>query len=264
MATETKIWGEAEVRRGNLALRRALRAIDGRGGRILEAGCGAGRFIRTIKRLRPDLVAYGADVSEAAIRRARTYDDGVTYDVGSLSHLPYPDASFDMVVLFDVLEHVENPCTALNELARVLAPGGLFHGLIPCEGQVGTLHWLLWKLDFGGDLKQRHGQHVQRFRLRDVDDELPKHGIAIRDRSYSMHPAGQLKDILSYVAQEEWFRRQAARPVTGPIVARLHHLAELSLWPVAYLESGTLARSPAGAVVVHVTGERVTGSAAPC
>lgn len=260
--TEARIWGEAEVRRGNLALRRALAALDGRGGRILEAGCGAGRFIRTIKRLRPDLAAHGADISEPAIRRARTYGDGVAYDVGSLSALPYPDGFFDIVVLFDVLEHVDNPCSALNELARVLRPGGLFHGLIPCEGQAGTLHWLLWQLNFGGDLKLRHGQHVQRFRLRDVDEELPKHGIAIRDRTYSMHPAGQLKDILTYVAMEGWFRRRADDPVTGPLLRHLLRAAELSLWPVAYAESQALARSGAGAVVVHVTGER-TGRPAP-
>lgn len=267
MATETRIWGEAHVRGGNLALRRTLTALSGRSGRILEAGCGAGRFIRTIKQARPDLAAYGADVSAPAIGRARTYDDGVSYAVGSLDRLPYPAGYFDLVVLFDVLEHVENPCLALNEIARVLRPGGLFHGLIPCEGQAGTLHWLLWKLHFGGDLKRRHGAHIQRFRLRDIDQELPAHGIRILDRSYSMHPAGQLKDVLGYVALEDWFQQQAGRPISrgrtfrGPLLSRLHRATELSLWPAAYLESNVLARLPLGAVVVHVTGER-TGSGA--
>ena len=257
MATESRVWGEASVRRGNVALRRALRALEGRSGRILEAGCGAGRFIRTITQARPDLTAYGADISPNAIRRAQTYDDGVTYSVGSLAHLPYPDGYFDIVVLFDVLEHVENPCLALNELARVLRPGGLFHGLIPCEGQAGTLHWLLWKIQFGGDLKRRHGEHIQRFRRRDIAQELPAHGITITDRSYSMHPAGQAKDILFYVAKEDWFGDQAARPVFGPLLTQAHRLTERILWPVSYLESSVLARLPAGAVVVHVTGERV-------
>ena len=257
MRAETRVWGEASVRRGNLALRRALQALEGRSGRILEAGCGAGRFIRTIKQARPDLTAFGADISPIAIRRAQTYADGVTYSVGSLTQLPYPDGYFDIVVLFDVLEHVENPCLALNELARVLRPGGLFHGLIPCEGQAGTLHWILWKLHFGGDLKRRHGEHIQRFRLRDIAQELPAHGITVTDWSYSMHPAGQAKDVLFYVAQEDWFREQAARPLLGQILRRAHRLTELALWPVAYVESNAFARLPAGAVVVHVTGERV-------
>lgn len=262
MTTETRIWGEqAQVRRGNLALRRAVEAIGGCTGRILEAGCGAGRFIRTVKAIFPHLETHGADVSAEAIRRARTYDDGVTYAEGSLSHLPYPDAYFDAVLLFDVLEHVENPCQALNEIARVLRPGGLFHGLIPCEGQAGTLHWALWKLRFGGDLKLRHGQHIQRFRLRDVEQELPEHGIAITERSYSMHPAGQVKDILTYVAQEDWFRAVSGRPVVGPALRRAYRLTELGLWPAAYAESEALARVPVGAVVVHVTGHRVETTA---
>ena len=210
--TTTRIWGEHEVRRGNLALRHARRAIQTKPGRILEAGCGAGRFIRTIRRLRPDLDAYGADLSPAAIQLAQAYADGVRYEIGSLADLPYPDGFFDIVVLFDVLEHVPDPDRALREIGRVLRPGGLFHALIPCEGQAGTLHWVLWKIGLGGDLKLRHGEHIQRFRRRDVERALPEHGFTIVHRAYSMHPAGQLKDILFYVAKEDWYERLAGRP----------------------------------------------------
>jgi SAM-dependent methyltransferase len=248
---EPFIWGLDTVRLGNTALRHALDAIGPRGGRILEVGCGAGRFIRTVSTLRPDLEPHGSDLGPKSIRLATRYHDGVAYTLASATALPYHDEAFDTVVLFDVLEHIPGagPAEALSEIRRVLKRGGVFHALVPCEGQQGTLFWLLWKLRFGGDLKVRHGDHVQRFDRAGLRAMVADHGFALTDLRFSMHPLGQVKDILTYVAREDWFRR--LRLGGFPFQAVM-----AALWAAGVVEARLLSRVEWGAAVVHLTAIR--------
>lgn len=244
-----RIWGESVVRPENTALRRALSALAGSNGRLLEAGCGAGRFVRTLKGVRPDFEAHGCDISQDAISLAMAYQDGVNYSVGSLLDLPYGDGHFDVALVIDVLEHLHSPATAIAELRRVLRPGGLLHALVPCEGQPLTLHWAMWKLNVAADLKERHGSHVQRFTRSGVQKLLTAAGFVVRDVSFSMHPAGQLKDVLTYLSREPWFQR-----------ARLDNVvfrqAMKPLWAAAYLEAAALSSLPICSVVEHITAVR--------
>lgn len=241
-----RVWGEHYVRPENTALRRALQAMAGRSGRVLEAGCGAGRFIRTIARGRPDLEAYGCDLSAEATQLAAHYPEPVRYAAADLTALPYPNDYFDLALVFDVLEHVEEAGAGLSELARVLRPGGLLHALVPCEGQPWTLHWLAWRLGLGGDLKERHGAHVQRFTHRSLGRAVGRAGFDLIDVSFSMHPVGQLRDLLIYLEREDWFRRGR---LNGPLFRALDKV----LWAAGYGESRMLARVPLSAVAVHLT-----------
>ncbi|MCS6802587.1 MAG: methyltransferase domain-containing protein [Chloroflexota bacterium] len=248
---EPFIWGHKTVPRGNTALGHALEAIGPRGGRLLEVGCGAGRFIRTIASLRPDLEPHGSDLGPKSIRLASRYRDGVAYTLASATALPYRDESFDTVILFDVLEHIPGagPEEALSEIHRVLKPAGVFHALVPCEGQPGTLFWILWKLHFGGDLKVRHGDHVQRFDRQEVIGMVERHGFHVTELRFSMHPIGQVKDILTYVAREPWFRRLRLGGL--PFQALM-----AALWAAGVVEARVLSRVERGAAVVHLTAVR--------
>ena len=88
--------------------------------RLLEAGCGTGLILQ---RLRPSVgQAVGVDLSSGMLQKARDKDLDVVQ--GSLTALPFADASFDVVCSFKVLAHVEAIEVALRELGRVLRPGG--------------------------------------------------------------------------------------------------------------------------------------------
>jgi SAM-dependent methyltransferase len=248
---EPFIWGHETVREGNTALTHALEAIGARGGRILEIGCGAGRFIRTVSQQRPDLEPHGADLGPRSIRLAANYHDGIAYTLASATALPYADQSFETVILFDVLEHIPGvgPIEAIDEIYRVLKPGGIVHALVPCEGQPGTLFWLLWKTNVGGDLKVRHGDHVQRFDRDGLVEQFEKHGLLVVDIRFSMHLFGQLKDILTYVERESWFKRWRLGGAPFRVLMT-------GLWALGYLEARLLARVEPGAAVVHLTAVR--------
>lgn len=101
---------------------------DWQGKSVLDLGC-AGGFMAEALALKGAQVT-GIDPAKEAIEAAKTHANNtnmdITYDVGVGEHLPYPDDTFDIVVCVDVLEHVNDLCQVLAEIARVLKPGGLF------------------------------------------------------------------------------------------------------------------------------------------
>lgn len=94
--------------------------------RVLDVGCGAG-FLSNYLGEKGHLVT-GIDAATGSLEVARVHDRSrsVTYDTGDARALPYDDGSFDVVCAMDFLEHVEEPERAVAEMARVLAPSGLF------------------------------------------------------------------------------------------------------------------------------------------
>lgn len=102
--------------------------------RILEVGCGAGNNIWCIAR--EGFTVAGIDGSASAIRHAsdRFASEGLSGDlrVGDFAHLPWADASFDMVLDRSALTCAARPTieAALDEVRRVLKPGGSFFSII--------------------------------------------------------------------------------------------------------------------------------------
>jgi len=91
-----------------------------KGARVLDVGCGVGQVVARLKESGCD--AWGVDVSEPNIERARRHSDHCRlYDGGIL---PFPDGHFAAVGALNVLEHVEAPENFILELARVTQPGG--------------------------------------------------------------------------------------------------------------------------------------------
>ncbi|MBL8795116.1 MAG: class I SAM-dependent methyltransferase [Planctomycetia bacterium] len=103
------------------------RAFDVRGcKRILDAGCGNGRYSRFLAReADPDAKITAFDLSQNMLRRARhRLGERVSHVSADLTRLPYPDEAFDAAVCGWVLEHLPDPRPGLLSLARVLRPGG--------------------------------------------------------------------------------------------------------------------------------------------
>ena len=95
-----------------------------RGRSVLDAGCGVGYGSAMLARAGAGQVV-GVDVSAKAIEAAsRGAPDNASFQVGDVHALPFGDARFELVVCFEVIEHVEAQDEVIAELARVLAPGG--------------------------------------------------------------------------------------------------------------------------------------------
>src|SRR5262249_37323679 len=96
-------------------------AVNCRGRDVLDVGCGAGTLLGLLKRR--GFQVGGVDVSEEAARVAES-ENGVRVRVGSLKESMFANASFDIVTLFHVMEHVVNPRAVLAEVSRILKPDG--------------------------------------------------------------------------------------------------------------------------------------------
>jgi len=116
------------VRDKMLALARELRpdvgALD-----VADVGCGAGTQCRLWAELGHRV--HGLDVNEPLVtlgrQRAEAAGLSIRFDVGTATALPYADASMDVVLLPELLEHVVDWQSCLNEAVRVMRPGGLLY-----------------------------------------------------------------------------------------------------------------------------------------
>ena len=102
---------------------------------ILDVGCGSGSILR---RLHSDgyRELHGFEISDYAVRRLR--EEGITMWQGRLPDLPMPDATFDVVIASQVLEHIIRRGRFVREIARVLKPSGRAFIFVPddCLGPI--------------------------------------------------------------------------------------------------------------------------------
>ena len=112
----------------------------GAGSRLLDAGCGTGGLLMRLRQALPGMPATGLEYFPAAAARAAA-KSGAPVAVGTVNALPFADASFDAVISLDVLSHAAVlPDTALAEMVRVLAPGGLLLVNLPAFDWLHSAH----------------------------------------------------------------------------------------------------------------------------
>jgi SAM-dependent methyltransferase len=92
-------------------------------GRALDVGCAAGFCMAAMREL--GFEAYGVEVSETIARHAMESLGFDTVHVGTLDSAPYEEGMFDLITLWDVIEHVPDPRALLSTARALLAPDGL-------------------------------------------------------------------------------------------------------------------------------------------
>lgn len=91
----------------------------GEGTRVLDVGCGSGEFLALVSEAGG--IPSGVDPADAMVALAAQHGTAV---VGDAEHLPFDDASFDVVTAFNAFQFADDPINALAEFSRVLVPGG--------------------------------------------------------------------------------------------------------------------------------------------
>lgn len=154
-----------------LFLHQIQRVIDFRGKRVLDAGCGTGMVLEHLQKLvGEDGRADGVDKSSEAIhfcaqRNLRNIRQG------SLTKLPFAKETFDLLTIFDVIEHIEDEKKALTEIARVLKKGGLAVFNVPAYQWMWTGH-------------DTSVHHYRRYTRRSFEDTLQTYGFSIVRSTY--------------------------------------------------------------------------------
>ncbi len=96
--------------------------------RVLDVGCGGGYTCEFLAA--KQAIVSGIDQSSNCITSAKNHAQSqglsIDYQCGVAENMPYPDASFDVVICVDVLEHVADLQNTISEIYRILKPRGLF------------------------------------------------------------------------------------------------------------------------------------------
>jgi len=141
------------------------------GDRVLDLGCGEGRHLHALAAT-PALVAVGLDADAASLAGWESLGVEGAFSAlrGDAARLPFRDGAFDAVICSEVLEHLADWRAALDEIRRVVRPGGRVALSVP-------RYWpeaVCWRLAPG--YAATPGGHVRIFRRRDLADAAAERG----------------------------------------------------------------------------------------
>ena len=172
------------------------------GDRVLDCGCGPGRITRELaEAVGPTGTLVGVDLTIEGVRP--TFEPAtdtrapVRFQAADICHLPFPDASFDVVFAHVLFGHLDMPVAAAREIMRVLRPGGLIAMRSP---------------DWGGFLPDPQGRNVA-------------HAV----RSYQARSTGARGAVLTGAKLARLLRRSGAERVEPSASYEIYEMDGISL-----------------------------------
>ena len=132
------VWREGQQRRLGMIVAAAGERLHGQ---VLENGCGVGMYAEHLAPLAGMLVGIEFDLPRAV--EAHQRGEHIANAAGE--HLPFADQSFDAILSHEVLEHVQDDRLAVQEMVRVLRPGGRILLFVPNRGYPFETHGIYWR-----------------------------------------------------------------------------------------------------------------------
>jgi SAM-dependent methyltransferase len=166
------------------------------GERILDIGCGEGNHLTIFRRLGLDI--YGVDASHYMIRKAqKRLNDQAALKVGTAEDLPFDDNEFDLAVLINTLEFLEDPLEALREARRVTKRKVLI-------GVMNSLSWYCLLSKFRSYFRQSLFSHVTLYNMWDLKSYVHLVFGNAPITSRCGHVEGTLLEKICGLASDHW------------------------------------------------------------
>ena len=181
---------------------RTLRFARGQGlGRVLDVGCGSGVFLDLARE--SGMETYGLELNETAWEKARCKGHQIFSEL-----LPELDPErlgrFDLITLFQVLEHVAEPVEVMKSAARFLKPGGYISIAVPSEQGICRFS--------DCDPAQWPPHHVSRWRLQDLEQLARAAGLKLAESGADLLLGSDLEHVWTIRNRLAEFRGKKSRP----------------------------------------------------
>jgi SAM-dependent methyltransferase len=215
------------------------------GDRLLDIGCGFGRHSYEALRRGADVVSSDFSLPElvevdntvTAMEALGELPDGVSSAScnGDVTKLPFPDASFDRIVASEILEHIDDDVGALEELVRVLRPGGTFAATIPAT----IPEKICWMITDEYHAPKVEGGHVRIYGRGELARRMEAAGLTVfhHHRAHALHTpywwlrcaVGPQRDVNEHPLTKAYNKLLEWDIMSQPVVTKL---ADRALNPV--------------------------------
>lgn len=133
---------------------------------VLEIGSSSGYMLNQLKSTFPKIKLIGSDFISEPLERLTTDLYNVPLIQFDLCNCPLPSDSFDVVILLNVLEHIKDDVKAIEQVARILKPGGIAHIEVPSDPNC-------------YDLYDEFLMHFRRYEMKDLKQKILKANLEI-------------------------------------------------------------------------------------
>lgn len=202
---------------------------------ILDIGCSSGFLIENLRTEYPNSFIAGTDVVMGPLMNISKKDPSIPLLHFDLARCPLPDNSVDVVVLLNVLEHIENDQLAIHHLYRILKPGGVAVIEVPANPNL-------------FDIYDKLLMHYRRYRLQDLRELFLNENFSVLEEShlgFFIYPGFYMIKQLQRIKQSKIKNEDIPARVSRNITATRNNLIFEALMNIE-LWLGSVASYPFG------------------
>lgn len=148
----------------------------------LDVGCASGYMISEVSRTFPNAKYFAIDIYDKAIEYAKKLYPHIEFKVASAAKLPFKNNSFDLILFYETIEHVQNPKECLAEMKRVLKKEGSLILTMDSGSWLFKLVWFVWENSKGQIWKRAH---LHPFHHRELEQLIKDAGFKIKNKIFS-------------------------------------------------------------------------------
>lgn len=171
-----KLWHTSKIK----LAQKILRKIDFKN--CLDVGCASGFMVSEIAKLFPKASYTGIDIYDKAVEYASKTYPQIKFKLASADKLPFKDSTFDAILFYETIEHVEDPLKCLKEIRRVLKKNGTFILSMDSGNWLFRIVWFFWENTKG---KIWRGAHLHPFHHSELERIIKKSKFKIKRRFFT-------------------------------------------------------------------------------